>query len=110
MLRSDLARDPSFLARFPPRGPVRRRAQPPAIVAVYDSGEDQDTESGGATVALPYIVMEYVEGRTLREILNESSVMEPDEAARSPRVCWTRCHTATGWASSTGTSSRPTSC
>jgi beta-lactam-binding protein with PASTA domain len=82
MLRSDLARDPSFLARF------RREAQSaaglnhPAIVAVYDSGEDEDTESGGASVALPYIVMEYVEGRTLREILNESTVMEPDEAAR----------------------------
>jgi beta-lactam-binding protein with PASTA domain/predicted Ser/Thr protein kinase len=82
MLRSDLARDPTFLARF------RREAQSaaglnhPAIVAVYDSGEDEDTESGGAKVALPYIVMEYVEGRTLREILNETSVMEPDEAAR----------------------------
>jgi len=82
MLRSDLARDPSFLARF------RREAQSaaglnhPAIVAVYDSGEDVDTESGGATVALPYIVMEYVEGRTLREILTEQTVMEPAEAAR----------------------------
>jgi len=82
MLRSDLARDPAFLARF------RREAQSaaglnhPAIVAVYDSGEDEDIESGGATVPLPYIVMEYVEGRTLREILNVSLVMEPDEAAR----------------------------
>ncbi|MEP7193633.1 MAG: Stk1 family PASTA domain-containing Ser/Thr kinase [Actinomycetota bacterium] len=82
MLRSDLARDQTFLARF------RREAQSaaglnhPAIVAVYDSGEDQETESGGATVALPYIVMEYVEGRTLREILNETMVMDPDEAAR----------------------------
>jgi len=82
MLRSDLARDPSFLARF------RREAQSaaglnhPAIVAVYDSGEDEDTDSGGGTIALPYIVMEYVEGRTLREILNETTVMEADEAAR----------------------------
>ena len=82
MLRSDLARDPSFLARF------RREAQSaaglnhPAIVAVYDSGEDEDTDSGGASVALPYIVMEYVEGRTLREILTEQRVMEPTEAAR----------------------------
>jgi serine/threonine-protein kinase len=82
MLRSDLARDPSFLARF------RREAQSaaglnhPAIVAVYDSGEDEDTESGGAKVAVPYIVMEYVAGRTLREILNETSVMEFAEAAR----------------------------
>ena len=82
MLRSDLARDPSFLSRF------RREAQSaaglnhPAIVAVYDSGEDHETESGGATVALPYIVMEYVEGRTLREILTEKTVMDPTEAAR----------------------------
>jgi len=82
MLRSDLARDPSFLARF------RREAQSaaglnhPAIVAVYDSGEDEDTESSGGKVTLPYIVMEYVEGRTLREVLNELSVMEPDDAAR----------------------------
>ena len=82
MLRSDLARDPSFLARF------RREAQSaaglnhPAIVAVYDSGEDEDTDSSGGTIALPYIVMEYVEGRTLREILNETTVMEADEAAR----------------------------
>jgi len=82
MLRSDLARDPLFLARF------RREAQSaaglnhPAIVAVYDSGEDEDTETGGGKVALPYIVMEYVEGRTLREILNETTVMESGEAAR----------------------------
>jgi len=82
MLRSDLARDPSFLSRF------RREAQSaaglnhPAIVAVYDSGEDHDTESGGATIARPYIVMEYVEGRTLRQILTETTVMDPAEAAR----------------------------
>jgi len=82
MLRSDLARDPMFLARF------RREAQSaaglnhPAIVAVYDSGEDEDTDSSGATIALPYIVMEYVEGRTLREILNDTTVMDPAEAAR----------------------------
>src|SRR5450759_4077593 len=82
MLRSDLARDPAFLSRF------RREAQSaaglnhPAIVAVYDSGEDHETESGGATVALPYIVMEYVQGRTLREILTEKKVMDPAEAAR----------------------------
>jgi serine/threonine-protein kinase len=82
MLRSDLARDPAFLTRF------RREAQSaaglnhPSIVAVYDSGEDEDTDSHGGKVSLPYIVMEYVEGRTLREILNDVSVMEPNEAAR----------------------------
>jgi len=69
MLRSDLARDPVFQARF------RREAQSsaglnhPAIVAVYDTGEDVFVESGGAHVRLPYIVMEYVEGRTVRDVL-----------------------------------------
>jgi serine/threonine-protein kinase len=82
MLRSDLARDPMFLSRF------RREAQSaaglnhPAIVAVYDSGEDEDTDVNGAAVALPYIVMEYVEGHTLREVLTEERIMDPADAAR----------------------------
>ncbi|MCW2498043.1 Stk1 family PASTA domain-containing Ser/Thr kinase [Jatrophihabitans sp.] len=65
VLRPDLARDPSFLNRF------RREAQSaaglnhPSIVSVYDTGEDITPE--GATQ--PFIVMEYVEGRTLRDIL-----------------------------------------
>ncbi len=65
VLRSDLARDPSFLNRF------RREAQSaaglnhPSIVAVYDTG--QDTLPDGT--AQPYIVMEFVEGRTLRDII-----------------------------------------
>jgi len=82
MLRSDLARDPSFIKRF------RREAQSSAglnhasIVAVYDSGEDHSIESGGAKVALPYMVMEYVKGRTLREILTEREKLPTEEASR----------------------------
>ncbi|ANS79235.1 Serine/threonine protein kinase PrkC, regulator of stationary phase [Serinicoccus hydrothermalis] len=82
VLRTDLARDSSFLSRF------RREAQSaaglshPSIVGVFDSGEESVTESGGATVQVPYIVMELVEGRTLRELLNEHGTLEPDEAAR----------------------------
>ncbi|MBF5083256.1 Stk1 family PASTA domain-containing Ser/Thr kinase [Quadrisphaera sp. INWT6] len=70
LLRSDMARDPVFQARF------RREAQSaaglnhPAIVAVYDTGEDVRTEAGGAQVRAPYIVMEYVEGQTVRELLD----------------------------------------
>ena len=82
VLRTDLARDSSFLARF------RREAQSaaglshPAIVGVFDSGEEAVVESGGATVQVPYIVMELVEGKTLRELLNEQRTLDPDEAAR----------------------------
>src|SRR6201992_3425565 len=65
-LRTDLARDQIFQAR------VRREAQSaaslnhPSIVAVYDTGEDMT--SG---VPVPYIVMEYVDGRTVRDLLQE---------------------------------------
>ncbi|HLY34090.1 MAG TPA: Stk1 family PASTA domain-containing Ser/Thr kinase [Jatrophihabitantaceae bacterium] len=65
ILRADLARDPAFLHRF------RREAQSaaglnhPSIVAVYDTGEDLAPDG----TAVPYIVMEFVEGRTLRDIL-----------------------------------------
>jgi eukaryotic-like serine/threonine-protein kinase len=82
MLRSDLARDPSFLARF------RREAQSAAglnhasIVAVYDSGEHHTADVGGAPLSIPFIVMEYVEGRTLRDVLNERSPLDPFEASR----------------------------
>ena len=82
MLRSDLARDQTFISRF------RREAQSAAglnhasIVAVYDHGEDSLRESGGAEVKVPYIVMEHVDGRTLREVITERGTLSVNEAAR----------------------------
>jgi beta-lactam-binding protein with PASTA domain/predicted Ser/Thr protein kinase len=78
ILRSDLARDPSFQNRF------RREAQSaaglnhPSIVAVYDTGEDDTID--GTDGPTPYIVMEYVEGQTLREILNAEGHLPPKRA------------------------------
>jgi len=82
MLRSELARDHTFLARF------RREAQSAAglnhasIVAVYDHGEDLLTETGGAEVKVPYIVMEFVDGKTLRQVITERGTLGPTEALR----------------------------
>ena len=82
MLRCELARDHTFLARF------RREAQSAAglnhasIVAVYDHGEDLLTETGGAEVKVPYIVMEFVDGKTLRQVITERGTLGPTEALR----------------------------
>ena len=61
ILRSDLAKDPSFVARFRKEAKAAAGLNHPAIVAVYDSGEEP----------APYIVMELVTGQTLREIIYE---------------------------------------
>jgi eukaryotic-like serine/threonine-protein kinase len=66
MLRTDLATDPTFQVRFRREAQSAAMLNHPSIVAVYDTGEDQ---LNGARV--PYIVMEYVEGKTLRQILQE---------------------------------------
>src|SRR3954452_16421920 len=60
-LRADLARDPAFQTRFRREAQSAASLNHPAIVAVYDTGEDETAEGGSA----PYIVMEYVDGRTL---------------------------------------------
>src|ERR1044071_3401112 len=68
LLRTDLARDPTFQARFRREAQSAASLNHPAIVSVYDTGEETMTELGGGVVSLPYIVMEYIEGRTLRDI------------------------------------------
>ncbi|OLR95538.1 Stk1 family PASTA domain-containing Ser/Thr kinase [Actinokineospora bangkokensis] len=64
VLRADLARDPQFQERFRREAQNAAALNHPAIVAVYDTGETR-IDSG----PLPYIVMEYVDGRTLRDIV-----------------------------------------
>ncbi len=82
ILRTDLARDSSFLARFRREAQAAAGLNHPSIVGVFDSGEEVLHEGGGAPLHVPYIVMEYVEGQTLRELLNEEKRLRPDEAAR----------------------------
>ena len=61
VLRSDLARDPSFVARFRKEALAAAGLNHPGIVAVYDSGEEP----------APYIVMELISGHTLRELIHQ---------------------------------------
>ncbi len=74
-LRADLARDQTFQARFRREAQSAASLNNPSIVAVYDTGEDIDA-SNGATV--PFIVMEYVDGRTVRDLLIEGHRLLPE--------------------------------
>jgi serine/threonine protein kinase len=75
-LRDDLARDQTFQARFRREAQSAASLNHPSIVAVYDTGEDMV----GPT-PVPYIVMEYVDGRTLRDLLREDRRLLPERAA-----------------------------
>ncbi|MGY1839359.1 MULTISPECIES: Stk1 family PASTA domain-containing Ser/Thr kinase [unclassified Modestobacter] len=75
VLRQDLARDPSSQVRFRREAQAAASLNHPAIVAVYDTGEDRTT-----TGATPYIVMEYVEGETLRDVLQHERRLSPERA------------------------------
>jgi beta-lactam-binding protein with PASTA domain/tRNA A-37 threonylcarbamoyl transferase component Bud32 len=83
VLRHDLARDPSFQVRFRREAQAAASLNHPAIVAVYDTGEDR-TPTG----ATPYIVMEYVEGDTLRDVLRREGRLDPERAmSLSADIC-----------------------
>ncbi len=77
-LRTDLASDATFQARFRREAQSAASLNHPAIVAVYDTGEEPAADGSG--VSQPYIVMEYVAGRTLRDILREGRKILPERA------------------------------
>ncbi len=72
VLPAELSRDPAFVERFRLEAQAVASLNDPAIVAVYDWGQEQSTS---------FIVMEYVEGRTLRDVINQG-IVEPDQAAK----------------------------
>jgi serine/threonine-protein kinase len=77
-LRTDLASDATFQARFRREAQSAASLNHPAIVAVYDTGEEPAADGSG--ISQPYIVMEYVAGRTLRDILREGRKILPERA------------------------------
>jgi eukaryotic-like serine/threonine-protein kinase len=76
MLRTDLARDKTFQERFRREAQNAAALNHPAIVAVYDTGE----ERAATGEALPFIVMEFVNGRTLKEVLGAEGRLMPRRA------------------------------
>ena len=72
-LRADLARDQTFQARFRREAQSAASLNNPSIVAVYDTGEDLSTG-----VPVPFIVMEFVDGRTVRDLLIEGHRLLPE--------------------------------
>lgn len=80
MLRSDLARDSVFQARFRREAQSAASLNHPNIVAVYDTGEEMVLGPDGRGISVPYIVMEYVEGHTVKDLLSDGTPVPINEA------------------------------
>jgi len=80
VLRSDLARDATFQARFRREAQSSAALNHPSIVAVYDTGEEQVATPSGQHTIVPFIVMEYVEGHTVRSLLSGGDPVPIEEA------------------------------
>ena len=75
IMRADLANDDIFLARFRREAHAVAQMNNPNIVNIYDSGEELVSSESGDTERLPYIVMEYVKGQTLRDIIKVNGAL-----------------------------------
>ena len=80
MLRRDLALDSIFQARFRREAQSAASLNHPNIVAVYDTGEEIVSDATNRSIAIPYIVMEYVEGHTVKELISDGTAVPINEA------------------------------
>ena len=81
LLKPALATDPRFRVLFREEAQKAARMAHPTIVRVFDAGEETAQESNGLETQIPYIVMEYVDGRLLKDIIADGP-LEPREAVR----------------------------
>jgi eukaryotic-like serine/threonine-protein kinase len=81
LLKPTLANDPAFRTRFRREAQDAAKMAHPTIVRIFDAGEEVVREPNGIETLVPFIVMEYVEGRLLKDIIAEGP-MAPAEAAK----------------------------
>ena len=80
IMRSDLANDEIFLSRFRREAHSVAQMNNPNIVNIYDSGEETVIGENGRAEHLPYLVMEYVQGQTLRDIIKTNGPLSQRDA------------------------------
>lgn len=80
IMRSDLANDEIFLSRFRREAHAIAQMNNPNIVNIYDSGEESVIVENGLEERLPYLVMEYIKGKTLRDILKMNGALSQRDA------------------------------
>ena len=71
MMSTALAEDPGFVTRFRREARAAAQLSHPHVVGVFDQGEAD---------GLPYLAMEYVQGRTLRDVLRDYGALSPEQA------------------------------
>jgi serine/threonine protein kinase len=81
LLKPALATDPAFRTRFRREAQDAAKMAHPTIVRIFDAGEETVIDPRGNEAQIPFIVMEYVDGRLLKDIIAEGPV-EPAEAVR----------------------------
>jgi serine/threonine protein kinase len=81
LLKPSLATDPRFRMLFREEAQKAARMAHPTIVRVFDAGEETVAEPNGLESQVPFIVMEYVDGRLLKDIVADGP-LEPKEAVR----------------------------
>jgi serine/threonine-protein kinase len=81
LLKPSLANDPAFRSRFRREAQDAAKMAHPTIVRIFDAGEEIVRDANGIETLVPFIVMEFVDGRLLRDIVAEGP-LEPAEACR----------------------------
>lgn len=81
LLKPELGEDDDFRVRFRQEAQSAARMSHPTVVRVFDAGEQVTKDGHGRTVSVPYIVMEYVDGRMVKDIIAEAPLTE-SEAVR----------------------------